>query len=77
MSGGSGGRSPPAAEGGKILELNNPPLDKGDFFVEEGGFYLVTQCNCMFDVFEIKYGIFGLASKSLEDKLKRFWKSGA
>ena len=39
MSGGSGGRSPPAAEGGKILELNKtPPLDKEDFYVEEGGF---------------------------------------
>ena len=36
------GRIPPAAEGGKILELNNP-LDKGEFYDEEGG-YLVTQC---------------------------------
>ena len=34
---GFGGRNPPAAEGGKILELNNLPLDKEVFYVEEGG----------------------------------------
>ena len=28
---------PPAAEDGKILELNKPPLDKEDFYFEEGG----------------------------------------
>ena len=29
--GGSGRRSPPVAEGEKILRVNKPPLDKGNF----------------------------------------------
>ena len=28
---------PPVAGGGNILEVNNPPLNKGDFDLEEGG----------------------------------------
>ena len=37
-SGGSGGRSPPVAEGEKILGLIKPPLDKENFQVVRGVF---------------------------------------
>ena len=40
-SGGSGRRSPPVAEGEKILRVNKtPPLDKENFQVVRGGFLL-------------------------------------
>ena len=44
MSEGSGGRSPPAAAGGKS-GVNIPPLDKGNYFdLGGGGVHETIQC---------------------------------